>query len=53
MSERRKVVVTGAAGLMAGLILPALRECYDLTLLDVRTTDRNGNEVEGIQIATS
>jgi hypothetical protein len=48
---QRKVVVTGAAGLIAGLLLPALRERYDLTLLDVRTTDRDGNEVPGVQIA--
>ncbi len=48
---KRKIVVTGAAGLMAGLLLPAFRERYDLTLLDIRTTDRDGNEVEGIQIA--
>ncbi len=47
---RRKVVVTGAAGYIAGLLLPAFRERYDLTLLDVRTTDRDGNEVEGIQV---
>jgi hypothetical protein len=50
MSERRKVVLTGASGLIAGLMLPVLREHYDLTLLDVRTTDREGNEVEGVQI---
>jgi hypothetical protein len=43
--------VIGAAGLIAGQVLPALRERYDLTLLDVRTTDRHGNEVRGIQIA--
>ena len=48
---KRKVVVTGAAGRMAGLILPELRERYDLTLLDIRETDRDGNRVEGIQIA--
>ena len=51
MSQRKRVVLTGAAGLIAGLLLPALRERYDLTLLDVRTTDRYGNEVQGIQIA--
>ena len=45
------MVVTGAAGLIAGLLLPALRERYHLTLLDVRKTDRQGSEVEGIQIA--
>ena len=48
---KRKVVVTGAAGLIAGQMLPALRTRYDLTLLDIRTTDGKGNEVEGIQIA--
>jgi hypothetical protein len=36
---------------MAGLVLPAFRQRYDLTLLDVRSTDREGNEVEGIQTA--
>ena len=48
---KRKVLVTGASGYIAGLLLPALRQRYDLTLLDVRTTDRQGNEVEGVQIA--
>ncbi len=47
---RRKVVVTGAAGYIAGLLLPAFRERYDLTLLDIRTTDKDGNEIEGIQV---
>ncbi len=51
MSEKRKVVITGASGYIASLLLPAFRERYDLTLLDVRTTDREGNEVEGVQIA--
>jgi UDP-glucose 4-epimerase len=51
MAERRKVLVTGASGYIASLMLPALRERYDLTLLDIKTTDRDGNEVEGIQIA--
>ena len=51
MPHRKKVVVTGASGYIAALMLPALRERYDLTLLDIRTTDRDGNEVEGVQIA--
>ena len=52
MSEyRRRVVVTGAAGLIAGQVLPFLGERYDLTLLDIRATDRHGDRVEGIQIA--
>lgn len=49
--NRRKVAVTGAAGLIASQVLPALRERYEVTLLDVSTTDRSGNEVEGVQIA--
>ena len=48
---KAKVLVTGASGYIASLILPGLRDRYDLTLLDVRTTDRNGQEVAGIQIA--
>jgi len=50
MGERANVVMTGAAGVIAGLLLPALRERYDLVLLDVRKTDGDGKEVEGIQI---
>lgn len=48
---RRRVLVTGAAGKIAGQVLPALRTRYDLTLLDARTTDRSGNKVEGIETA--
>jgi hypothetical protein len=51
MTGRRKVVLTGAAGLIAGQMLPVLREHYDLTLLDVRKTDRGGREIPDIQIA--
>lgn len=47
---RRKVVLTGAAGIIAELLLPELRERYDLTLLDIRTVNREGKEVEGIQV---
>ena len=46
-----KVVLTGASGTIAGVLLPALRERYDLTLLDTRAHDRDGNEVAGLQIA--
>ncbi len=47
MSER-KVVITGACGYVAGRMLPALRERYDLTLLDIKTKDRRGAEVEDV-----
>lgn len=47
---KQKVVVTGASGYIAGRVLPVLRERYDLVLLDVKTTNREGEEVAGIQI---
>ena len=47
---KRKVVLTGASGTIAGVLLPALRERYDLTLLDARAKDRNGVEVDGVQV---
>ena len=47
---KRKVVLTGASGTIAGVLLPALRERYDLTLLDARATDNDGVEVEGVQV---
>ena len=51
MQNRRKVLITGAAGYIAGRMLPTFRERYELILLDVKTTNRQGEEVEGIQIA--
>ncbi|MDE2634811.1 MAG: NAD(P)-dependent oxidoreductase [Chloroflexota bacterium] len=48
--SKRKVVLTGASGTIASVLLPALRERYDLTLLDARAKDRNGVEVEGLQV---
>lgn len=49
--SKRKVVVTGAAGYVAGRILDDLHQRFDLTLLDVRDTNRDGEKVPGIQIA--
>lgn len=37
---KRRVLLTGAAGYISSLLLPAFRERYDLVLLDV--TDRSG-----------
>ena len=48
---KRKIVVTGAAGYVAGRMLPALQERYGTVLLDVKTTNRQGEEVAGIHIA--
>ena len=51
MQDRRKVLITGGAGYIAGRMLPEFRERYELVLLDVKTTNRQGEEVEGVQIA--
>lgn len=45
------VLLTGATGYIAGLLLPALRERYDLRLTDVRRENRAGQPVEGIVVA--
>jgi len=50
MMSKRKVVVIGAAGRMAGLILADLQERYDVVALDVRSTDDNGNPIPNIHI---
>ena len=47
---KKKVVVTGASGTIAGVLLPALRERYDLTLLDERASDSKGKAVAGVQV---
>ncbi|MEE2754097.1 MAG: NAD(P)-dependent oxidoreductase [Candidatus Latescibacterota bacterium] len=46
-----KLVVTGASGYVAGRMLDALRERYELTLLDVKTTNREGQHVDGILVS--
>ncbi|HCV24883.1 MAG: NAD-dependent dehydratase [Gemmatimonadetes bacterium] len=46
--SRRRLLVTGATGTIATRILPDLAERYDLVLLDVKSTDREGNTVEGV-----
>ncbi|MDB5085774.1 MAG: NAD-dependent epimerase/dehydratase [Bacilli bacterium] len=37
-----KVLVTGANGYIAGLLLPAFRDRYDLRLVDIRQKNRHG-----------
>jgi hypothetical protein len=46
---RRRVLVTGAAGYIASILLPALRGRYDLTLIDVTHVDGAGRRVEGVE----
>ncbi|MDQ3442662.1 MAG: NAD(P)-dependent oxidoreductase, partial [Chloroflexota bacterium] len=49
-NQRKKVLLTGATGYIAGQLLPELRERYDLRLIDVRETDRDGERVDGVDI---
>ena len=46
-----RVLLTGATGYIAGQLLPAFQERYDLRLLDVREADGSGRRVEGIEVA--
>ena len=48
---KKRVVVTGAAGYVAQRMLPELRERWDLVLLDVRPTTRDGKTVPGLVVA--
>ncbi len=47
----RSVLLTGATGYIAGQLLPALRERYDLRLTDVRRENRAGQPIEGVVVA--
>jgi hypothetical protein len=48
--QPRTVLLTGATGYIAGQLLPALRERYDLRLVDVRDTDADGEPIEGVEL---
>jgi hypothetical protein len=49
-AQRKRVLLTGATGYIASQLLPVLRERYDLRLVDVRDTDRDGNPVPGVEV---
>ncbi len=48
---RKRVLMTGATGYIASLLLPAFRERYDLVLIDAKAEDRDGRPVEGVAVA--
>ena len=48
--QKRKILITGAAGYIASQLLPVFRGKYELTLLDVKETDPKGNKVPGLKI---
>ena len=47
---RRRVLITGATGYVAGQVLPLFREHFDLTLVDSRAVDGLGRPVEGVDV---
>ena len=47
---RRRVLITGATGYVAGQLLPLFREHFDLTLVDSRAVDGSGQPVEGVEV---
>jgi NAD+ dependent glucose-6-phosphate dehydrogenase len=51
MTEKRRVLVTGASGEIASQIVPELRRRHDVVLLDVRATDRQGQSVADARLA--
>lgn len=46
---KQRVLITGAAGYVAGRMLSTLRQRYDLKLLDVTSQNRDGDTVEGVE----
>jgi hypothetical protein len=48
---KRSILLTGATGYIAGLLLPALRDRYDLHLTDARGTAGDGRPVDGVVVA--
>ena len=51
MAGKLKVLITGASGYVASQMLPEYRDRYDLVLVDVKNTDRDGQVVPGVVIA--
>ncbi len=48
--SNRKVLLTGASGYIASQILPAFQDQYDMALVDVNDSDRQGLKVPGVEI---
>ena len=48
--KKRRILLTGAAGYLAGRMLSQLGERYDLVLLDRKTENREGDEVPGVEV---
>lgn len=51
MVKKRKVLMTGACGVVSSLLIPDLQERYDLSLTDVRQPSGNNAVFENLQVA--
>ena len=47
---RRRVLITGATGYVAGQLLPLFRDHFQLTLVDSRAVDAAGRPVDGVEV---
>ncbi len=50
MTNKLKVLITGASGYIASQMLNEYRERYELTLIDAVDKDREGNGVDGVKV---
>lgn len=50
MSNKLKVLITGASGYIASQMLPQFSKRYELTLIDAVNTDRDGNPVANVEV---
>ncbi len=46
----KRVLLTGAVGVIGSQLAPALREAYDLRMVDVKETDRQGQRLEAVEL---
>jgi len=49
-TSAKRVLLTGALGAIGSQLVPALREAYDLRMIDVKDTDRQGQRLEGVEL---
>jgi NAD dependent epimerase/dehydratase family len=47
---KQRVLLTGATGYIAGQLLPAFRERYDLRLIDTRRENGTGQPIDGVEV---
>jgi hypothetical protein len=49
-TSAKRVLLTGALGAIGSQLAPALREAYDLRMVDVTDTDRQGQRLGGVEL---